>query len=113
MRDLGSGGATGETALHYHWDSGSAKAVMDTWHTRFETNLLLKYGWQWVVGGQSGGIDMQSTATHELGHPLVFMDVQSDLTGESRPTMYYGAVTYTTFKRSPIAEETNALNALY
>ena len=112
MTDLGSGGATGATILYYHWDPGSAKAVMDSWYTRFETNLY-KYGWQWVVGAYSGGIDMQSTVTHELGHPLVFMDVQSDLSGEARPTMYFGAVTNTTFKRSPIAEETNALNALY
>jgi hypothetical protein len=112
MTDLGSGGALGLTTSSYYWDAGNQRATMNTWYTRFETNLH-KYGWEWCVGAQSGKIDIESVTTHELGHPLFLDDVQGGWAQESRPTMYYAASTYTCHARSLTSWETDAVGSLY
>ncbi|MBN8554528.1 MAG: matrixin family metalloprotease [Deltaproteobacteria bacterium] len=76
------------------------------------------FSWSVVdTGGESGYIDVQNIATHEIGH-LIGLDHSSEDMGETdlglkAATMFYAAGYGETSRRTPHADDIDAVQALY
>ncbi|MCK4963974.1 MAG: IPT/TIG domain-containing protein, partial [Dehalococcoidia bacterium] len=100
------GGTTATAAVDFYdyknvifWnpnDTGSV-ATNHSWWYIADKNTLIQfdiefndYSYTWATDGSTGKMDVQSVATHELGHSLTLLDLYG--TADSEKTMYgYGS----------------------
>lgn len=74
-----------------------------------DTNFNLYYSWS--TSGSGCCYDVQSVATHELGHWLMLNDLYGG--GDTEKTMYWSATTGETKKRSLHSDDINGINYIY
>lgn len=110
MGDLGTGGIMGAAWVAHPWNPNAVRHEMSTWYIRFEANILLKYGLQWVVGAYPSGIDIQDVVTHEMGHPVHLIDV--DYSG-TRQTMDWETIDNSTARRTLATGDNTGVANLY
>lgn len=86
-------------------------------HVFNSADIVFNTRYSWTVGAESGKYDIQSTATHELGHALGIAhchDKSSDHgAGDNVYTMYNSGSTNSIHKRSLTTYDKNAKLSLY
>lgn len=94
----------GAGALALTTDTYSGTTIVDA-----DTNFNTYYSWS--TSGGAGAYDVQSVATHELGHWLRLLDLTGG--GDTEKTMYYNIATGETKKRTLETDDLNGINAIY
>lgn len=94
----------GVLARNSYWYSSSTGEIIDS-DIKFNTNYT------WATDGSVTAHDIQSIATHEMGHSLSLKDLYND--SDSEKTMYYGSAKGEIKKRTLDQDDINGISYLY